>query len=298
MTRAEFIKELTALLQDVSLAEREEAIQYYNDYFDDAGEENEQEVIASLGTPKQVAATIKAGLADGGSIGAFTEKGFQNFETNKGNEIIKAEPESEADAKDMSYQNPYKKQNDSTKNSYGQNSYGQNSYGQNSYQQSGYQQNSNQQNSYQQNSYGQNSYGQNADSTEVAAPQKKMSGGMIVLLIILCILASPFLITIAGAVLSVIITIVAVAFSLIIALGAVGLALIVAGIAIFVYGITLLTGLPLGGLCLIGASMICAAIGLLFLWLTVLVCGTLIPMLIRGIVGLVQKIFHIGGKKA
>ena len=36
------MRKLAALLTDVSPAEREEAIQYYNDYFDDAGAENEQ----------------------------------------------------------------------------------------------------------------------------------------------------------------------------------------------------------------------------------------------------------------
>lgn len=39
MNRAEFMSRLTALLQDVPPAEREEAITYYNEYFDDAGEE-------------------------------------------------------------------------------------------------------------------------------------------------------------------------------------------------------------------------------------------------------------------
>ena len=52
--------ELAALLQDVPVEERREAMQYYNDYFDDAGEENEEQVISELGNPAKVAATIKA----------------------------------------------------------------------------------------------------------------------------------------------------------------------------------------------------------------------------------------------
>lgn len=62
MSRIEFMNELRALLQDISAEEREEAMQYYNDYFDDAGVENEQGVIQELGSPKKVAQTIKAGL--------------------------------------------------------------------------------------------------------------------------------------------------------------------------------------------------------------------------------------------
>ena len=45
MSRTEYMRELDALLQGISKEEREEAMQYYNDYFDDAGSENEEKVI-------------------------------------------------------------------------------------------------------------------------------------------------------------------------------------------------------------------------------------------------------------
>ena len=62
MSRIEFMSELRALLSGLSVEEREEALQYYNDYFDDAGIDNEQAVIKELGSPTKLAATIKAGL--------------------------------------------------------------------------------------------------------------------------------------------------------------------------------------------------------------------------------------------
>lgn len=62
MNRIEFMTRLAALLQDVPVAERRDAMKYYNDYFDDAGAENEQEVISELESPEKVAATIKADL--------------------------------------------------------------------------------------------------------------------------------------------------------------------------------------------------------------------------------------------
>ena len=43
MNRADFMKQLESLLTGIAPTEREEAIQYYSDYFDDAGAENEQE---------------------------------------------------------------------------------------------------------------------------------------------------------------------------------------------------------------------------------------------------------------
>ncbi len=89
MNRAEFMRRLTELLGDVAPTEREEAIQYYNDYFDDAGEENESGVIASLGTPEELARTIKAGLNDGGNSGEFTESGFSGYTQTPKDEIVK-----------------------------------------------------------------------------------------------------------------------------------------------------------------------------------------------------------------
>ncbi|WP_300783788.1 hypothetical protein [uncultured Acetatifactor sp.] len=60
------MKQLESLLTGIAPTEREEAIQYYNDYFDDAGAENEQEVIEALGNPARVAENIKRDLLDSG----------------------------------------------------------------------------------------------------------------------------------------------------------------------------------------------------------------------------------------
>lgn len=91
MDRAEFMRRLSDLLQDVPSAEREEAIQYYNDYIDDAGEGNEAEIIASLGTPEELAKTIKAGLTDGGNAGEFTESGFHGYEQRNKYQVMSTE---------------------------------------------------------------------------------------------------------------------------------------------------------------------------------------------------------------
>ena len=62
MNRTEYMRELDALLHGISKEEREEAMQYYNDYFDDAGSENEEKVIEELGSPAKLAETIRAGI--------------------------------------------------------------------------------------------------------------------------------------------------------------------------------------------------------------------------------------------
>ena len=63
MNRSEFFKRLEQGLTKVSKEERDAALDYYNEYFDDAGVENEQMVMEELGSPVQIAARIKADSA-------------------------------------------------------------------------------------------------------------------------------------------------------------------------------------------------------------------------------------------
>ena len=60
MTRNEFLAELKKHLQSLAEAEQEEAIRYYEEYFDDAGPENEARVIEELGSPAELARDIIA----------------------------------------------------------------------------------------------------------------------------------------------------------------------------------------------------------------------------------------------
>lgn len=59
MTKKEFLNQLEKELQDLNKEEITSALKYYEDYFEDAGEENEQDVIKKLGTPREVAEVIK-----------------------------------------------------------------------------------------------------------------------------------------------------------------------------------------------------------------------------------------------
>lgn len=62
MNKKEYMRELEFLLQDLPYNEVRDALDYYYDYFDAAGKENESKVIAELGSPEKVAATIKSEL--------------------------------------------------------------------------------------------------------------------------------------------------------------------------------------------------------------------------------------------
>lgn len=62
MNRQEFMNRLEYLLRGIPASEREDALAYYNDYFDEAGAENEYQVIQELGSPEAVAEKILADL--------------------------------------------------------------------------------------------------------------------------------------------------------------------------------------------------------------------------------------------
>ncbi len=60
MNRQLFMRDLARFLSDLPVEEREQALNYYEDYFEDAGPENEQKVIKELGSPVDVAKQIKS----------------------------------------------------------------------------------------------------------------------------------------------------------------------------------------------------------------------------------------------
>lgn len=79
MSRIDFMEKLEYLLQDIPDEEKTDALAYYQDYFAEAGDENEEQVIREFGSPERIAAIIRAELSgnleDGGG---FTETGYQD----------------------------------------------------------------------------------------------------------------------------------------------------------------------------------------------------------------------------
>lgn len=61
MTRQEYMKQLAALLAAMPEAERRDALDYYEEYFDAAGPEKEAQTIQELGSPQNVAEKIWEG---------------------------------------------------------------------------------------------------------------------------------------------------------------------------------------------------------------------------------------------
>jgi len=72
MNKNEFLAQLRSKLRGLPADEVETALAYYDEYFDEAGEQNEQSVIAGLGSPSEVASKI---------IGDFAVKSIDNKKT-------------------------------------------------------------------------------------------------------------------------------------------------------------------------------------------------------------------------
>ncbi len=62
MNRDKYLNELDRYLKRLPQRDYESAVSYFREYFEDAGEENEQQVMAELGTPKEAAAEVLRNL--------------------------------------------------------------------------------------------------------------------------------------------------------------------------------------------------------------------------------------------
>lgn len=80
MDQRQFLEELAHLLQDIPEEERNEALEYYRCYFEDAGIENEASVLEELGSPQQVADSLKRGIDQPADAGEYTENGYQTVD--------------------------------------------------------------------------------------------------------------------------------------------------------------------------------------------------------------------------
>ena len=234
MKRKEFMERLEMLLYDVQEEERKEALCFYNDYFDDAGEENEAKVIEELGSPNQVAQKIKAGCSD--QTSEYSEQGYEDTRFRTAQEVISKEEAQREQANEGSRGAGRKP--------------------------------------------GRNS---EADTWKIIA------------IILLCILASPIILPIGGAIFAVIAAVVFGIGGVCIGIVAAGFAILITGIILIGTGIAEIFVTPAVGLALTGVGCLIFALGIMLSLFTIWCCIKILPWLIRGIVGLVSYPFRKAG---
>lgn len=254
MNRLEFMRQLEVLLSDISPSEREEALQYYNDYFNDAGAENERQVIKALGSPAQVAKIVKDGLSDNPGMGEFTENGYTDQNAPNSNAIVK-------------------------RNGQGQNT-------------SGPEGTANQRTESETAGYGNGGTPKNTDKGD--KKKEDFPVWAIVLIVLGCIICSPAIVGIAGAVLGVIAAVFITVLALVFGFGLAAFILLVVAVGLVAGGFGCVFSMPIRALGLVGGGLICLSLGILFLMLTVFLAGKLIPAVCQGIAYIFKKLF---GKK-
>ena len=58
MNRTEYLKQLDKYLKRLPAEDYQNAMEYFTEYFDEAGPEGEEQVIRELGTPKEAASEL------------------------------------------------------------------------------------------------------------------------------------------------------------------------------------------------------------------------------------------------
>ena len=93
MKREEFLKQLEQLLDGISEEEKADALAFYRSYFEDAGEENEESVIAELNHRRRLPEHQKKNLGMEKENGSYGMPADQNPEWNKNDDdmFVKSE---------------------------------------------------------------------------------------------------------------------------------------------------------------------------------------------------------------
>ena len=311
MSKIDFMKELESLLSDISSDEKEEALQYYTDYFEDAGEENEEAIIGELGSPARVASIIKAELGGNSSErenrGVFTEKGYEDTilpdekyeivdsgrqdedQTPAGNAMM--EPEENTAPKVLKISNTQEEYQANKGNNRSQSEY--QTDGDYNRSQSGQRANEgyrNPQGEHRTNNQYNDSRGGQRTNDEYRQQESYKKNTKIGLIILLCILAIPVGIPVLATVFGITVALLASVFALFIGFGAAGLVLMGVGIALVIAGIIQL-GIPFVGFLLSGTGLLCLGIGMLLVMLTGFLGKTVLPAIVRGFVNICRLPF-------
>lgn len=270
MNRKEFMERLEVLLAVIPEEERQEALKFYTDYFEDAGEENEAQVIRELGSPENVAAFIKADLkGEDSDSGEFTENGYSDSRFEQ-----RADP--------VPRPNRYKRAE-------GGYTYHSTQNGYSSYRGSSYERGPYGSKSYKDETDRDDSYGTDNEYQEQPRTSKALK---IVLVILIALAVTSFAWPLLLILVCVVAGIVFAAFGLFAGIAVGAVALMIIGFVIFILGLTkILSALPIA-LLTSGSGLIIFIIGLIATVAAVKLCIVVFPAIFRMIVEIIRWPFH------
>lgn len=268
MNRLEFMRRLAELLEDIPAQERSEALRFYNGYFYDAGEENEQQVIESLGSPEAVAEAIRREVRE-------DVPEADRFEGNPAGEDWRRTP---FDAAFTEKEGPEEQRREERQ--------------QTAYRAPDYR-------AYRQKCREERrAYEDGSGYEEFQKPEREERRGKpsnpwkTVAIVALCVLFSPILIGAAAILFSLAITVIALLFGLAVGAALMTFGCLVGGVVGLAVSISHIAWSPLWALLEIGASLMSLGIGLISLWLCWLLAMRAVPACRRGVKSLWRSLFQ------
>lgn len=272
MNKQEYLSELESHLASLSEEERTNALQFYEEYFEDAGPENEQQVISELGKPFALAKSIiceQSAYSKSKSFANYKASISANYNSSAAEEI---EPDIAPDASPQQPHTQYTAYNYADTNNqtdenadekYGSYDRYKESYGGNYNTEEAYSTNTNNGNNYD-NSYKRNgSYSRNSSS---GSPD---TVGFVLFILLIVFVIAPAVITIG-----------CIAFGLL--LGAVGCL-----IGAFVL---IIAALIETSVFYLGTAILCAGLTMTFLPIGLLLAVKLLPKIVKWTVKTVKNL--------
>lgn len=265
MNRKEFLAQLSRLLWDIPEADRKDALEYYENYFEDAGEENEPSVIQELGSPGKVAAIIKAGLEEGqNEYGAYTEAGYRDERFEERNMPERQKAESSSDSQNHEEDRQEKNNWD------GSRYHGEENGGSTAYE---------------------GPYRTYAGTAQRKQPRGGLSWP---LLLVLVILTCPLWGGLGLGLLGVFLGLLGACIGILVALLFSGLGLVVGGVVLLANAFLFQLGTPATAVVTAGAALMMTALGLLLTLGFFLLVTKVFPPCFRWCIDLIQRILHRG----
>ena len=273
MTKIEYMSELEGLLLDLPFDEREEAMQYYNDYFEDAGPDNADRVIEDLGPPERVARIIKSDLNHGDPFSnedkIYTENGYKDMSVEDDRfEVAKDSDLSEEENQESTFEQKEDYSTDSV------------------FQESDFRKESSNDKEMKRKEDWENYKDKRSRGHDVSK---------IILIIVLCVFAIPVGIPVLATVFSLIVSVAAVVFCLFLVAVILAVVFCITGVVLVGGGIYHMFLNPLNGILLCGVGLILFGLGLIFTVLVIAMCTKLIPVMVRGIINLCRLPFRKRG---
>ena len=297
MNKKLFLDELHRLLSDLPPEERNQAIKYYEDYFEDAGPENEQAILKELGSPQELADQIKAPTQDdieyGQGSSFHRSAAYPEFYAQK----EQSDSQNENDSAFKQTKDGFQQGHQQAGNGFNNNGYRQtgNGFNNNSYQQAGNGfSNNNNNNYYKQagngfnnNGYRQTGNGFNNNSYQQAANgynshYQQQSTRKVAWIVLFALLAITIGLPCLSVLFGILLAIFSVIVSIVLALFGTGGGLMIGGIASF-FGSFFMTAASGTGAVLftMGIGLVLFAIGALIIWIGVLFCIRFLPALFQ-----------------